>query len=70
MYLEMFFTLQISRFDLAFDCVGDESAVSCLKPGGSFVTVVSPLLSNTDKDGLVLGGVISSLSLAKKASQV
>lgn len=60
----------LCRFDLAFDCVGDESALSCVKPGGKFVTVVSPLLPDTDDLGLVMGGAKATLGLAQKVSKV
>jgi len=41
-----------------------------VKPGGTFVTVVSPLLGNMDRQGVMLGGVSAGLSFLSKAAEV
>lgn len=65
---------QMERFDVVVDSVGGDTelwAMGLLKPwsGAKFVTLVSPLLVNTDAMGLLEGGVRSGLTLHSKAAQ-
>ncbi|XP_063042152.1 reticulon-4-interacting protein 1 homolog, mitochondrial-like isoform X2 [Engraulis encrasicolus] len=62
----------LQKFDLILDNVGGETeswAMDLLKPwaGSKFVTLVSPLLRNTDALGLVDGVMRSGLTLHDKA---
>ena len=57
------------RFDLILDCSGqdDASFSRYLKKGScsKYVTVMSPLLRNTDTEGMFMGLLKSGISLAK-----
>lgn len=64
----------MDRFDVILDNVGGETeewALSLLKPwsGSKYVTLVTPLLSNTDHMGLVSGAVQTGCTLHNKAIQ-
>ena len=63
------------RFDLVLDTVGGETeqwATGLLKPwsGSKYVTLVTPLLFNTDSMGLLDGIFNAGFTLYTKASQV
>lgn len=63
------------RFDVILDNVGgdtEEWAMGLLKPwsGAKYVTLVSPLLLNTDSMGLLDGTLRAGLTLHNKAFQV
>lgn len=64
----------MEKFDVVFDGVGgdtDEWAMGLLKPwsGAKYVTLVTPLLLNTDSMGLLDGTLNAGLSLQSKAIQ-
>lgn len=64
-----------SRFDVVLDGVGGETeqwAMGLLKPwsGAKYVTLVTPLLHNTDSMGLLNGTFQAGLSLQSTAFQV
>lgn len=63
------------RFDVIFDAVGGETeqwAMGMLKPwsGAKYVTLVTPLLLNTDSMGLLQGTVHAGFTLNNMALQV
>lgn len=63
------------RFDVILDSVGGETeqwAVGMLKPwsGAKYVTLVTPLLLNTDSMGLLDGVFHAGFTLHSKAIQV
>ena len=58
------------RFDVALDYAGDESALSCVRPQGWFVTARNPLLQTIDDKGLLLGGAFAATRYSQKALQV
>lgn len=63
------------RFDVILDNVGEDTeewAMRLLKPwsGAKYVTLVSPLLLNTDSMGLLDGSLHAGLTLHNKAFQV
>jgi len=59
--------IALSGFDIVLDCAGLGTKSSNLAPllrtGGCVVTLDSPLLKNTDSQGLIFGGVQSVLDL-------
>lgn len=64
----------LDRFDVILDNVGGDTeqwALSLLKSwsGSKYVTLVSPLLSNTDHSGLLSGGIQAGCTLHNKALQ-
>lgn len=65
----------IFRFDVIIDSVGGDTeqwAVGLLKPwsGAKYVTLVTPLLADTDSHGLLEGIFHAGLTLQSKATQV
>lgn len=63
------------RFDVILDCVGGETdqwALGLLKPwsGAKYVTLVTPLLQDTDSLGLLKGMFQAGFSLHNTAFQV
>ena len=63
------------RFDVILDNVGGDTeqwAMGLLKPwsGAKYITLVSPLLLNTDSMGLLDGAIHAGFTLHTKAIQV
>lgn len=64
-----------NRFDVIIDCVGGDTeqwAMDLLKPwsGAKYVTLVTPLLLNTDSMGLMDGTLKAVFTLQSKVIQV
>lgn len=75
MFTRLSVIFSTSRFDVVFDGVGgdtEEWAMGLLKPwsGAKYVTLVTPLLLNTDSMGLLDGTLNAGFSLQSKAIQV
>lgn len=65
----------LRRFDLIFDAVGPrhysfDLMSPLLNKGGTFVSIVSPVLQNVDKHGLISGLARSTYTAAQQTFQV
>ena len=64
----------LSRYDVIFDCTGDdpEQYMKLLKKhaNATYVTIVTPLMRNTDQFGILLGGLKSAITMAACTSMV
>ena len=63
------------RYDIIFDMVGPEHySLELLNPllnrGGTFVTIVTPVLHNTDKHGLLAGLARTAYQAAQQTAYV